>query len=255
MYIISKIIYFLINPITWIAILLMWALLTKNQSNRLKFLRLGLFMFLFFSLAPIFQVFAGLWEIPLTDIRTIKTQYDIGIVLGGYSDDGIRPNDRLHFNTSGTRLITTVELYKKGVIKKILLTGGTFSLKDSIQTEAEKVHLFLQTLGIPDSNIIIERGSLDTHQNATFTKKIIDKEYQDASLLLITSAWHMRRSRACFKKAGFENLQTFSADPFEGRIITSWNYYFFPNTTVLEAWRSLIKEWFGFAVYKLFGYV
>ena len=54
------------------------------------------------------------------------------------------------------------------------MTGGTFSLKDSVQTEAEKAHQFLQTLGIPDSNIIIERGSLDTHQNATFTKKLIN---------------------------------------------------------------------------------
>ena len=255
MYIISKIIYFLINPITWISILLVWALLTKSQEKRLKFLRLGLFIFLFFSFAPIFQIFAKMWEIPLTDIRTMETQYDIGIVLGGYSDDGVEPNDRLSFNTSGTRLTTSIELYKKGIIKKILLTGGTFSLKDSVQTEAEKAHQFLQTLGIPDSNIIIERGSLDTHQNATFTKKLIDQEHKDASLLLITSAWHMRRSRACFKKAGFKNIETFSADPFDGRIITSWNYYLFPNTTVLEAWRSLIKEWFGFAVYKIFGYV
>ena len=255
MYIISKIIYFFINPITWIAILLIWALLTKSQGKRLKFLRLGLFTFLFFSLAPIFQIFAWMWEVPLTDIQKMETQYDIGIVLGGYSDDGIEPNDRLHFNTSGTRLTTAIELYKKGIIKNILLTGGTFSLSDSIQSEAEKAYLFLQTLGIPDSNIIIERGSLDTHQNATFTKKLIDKDYKDASMLLITSAWHMRRSRACFKKAGFDDIATFSADPFEGRIITSWNYYFFPNATVLEAWRSLIKEWFGFTVYKLFGYV
>ena len=255
MYIISKVIYFLINPITWIAVLLTWALLTKSQDKRLKFLRLGLFTFLFFSLAPIFQIFASMWEVPLTDIRTMETQYDIGIVLGGYSDDGIRPNDRLHFNTSGTRLTTTVELYKKGIIKKILLTGGTFSLKDSVQSEAEKVYHFLQTLSIPDSSIIVERSSLNTHENATFTKKIIDEKYKAASLLLITSAWHMRRSRACFKKAGFENIETFSTDPFKGRIITSWNYYFFPNTTVLEAWRILIKEWVGFTVYKLMGYV
>lgn len=255
MYIISKAIYFFINPITWISVLLIWALLTKNQTKRFKLLRLGLFTFLFFSLAPIFQIFAWMWEVPLTDMREMETQYDIGIVLGGYSDDAIVPNDRLHFNNGGTRLTTTVELYKKGIIKNILLTGGTFSLSDSVQTEAEKAHLFLQTLGIPDSNIIIERGSLNTHQNVIFTKELVDKDYKNASLLLITSTWHMRRSRACFKKAGVNDIATFSADPFEGRILTSWNHYLFPNATVLEAWRSLIKEWFGFALYKLFGYI
>jgi uncharacterized SAM-binding protein YcdF (DUF218 family) len=255
MYIISKIIYFFINPIIWIAILLAWSLITKHQGQRLRLLRWTVFAFLFFTLAPIFQIFAGIWEAPLTDIRTMEKKYDVGIVLGGYLDSGVKPKDRLHFTSSGTRLTTTIELYKKGIVKKILLTGGNFSFQDSIVTEADKAAQFLQILGIPDSNIIIESNSLDTRENAVFSKKMIQQQGAEASVLLITSAWHMRRAEACFQKVGFKTLDTFSTDPFSGRIITSWNYYLFPNTTILEAWRILIKEWVGFAIYKLVGYL
>ncbi len=252
MYIISKLLYILLNPMTWILTLLIWALLSKTAAKRLKFLRLGIFTFLFFSFAPIFQFFAWTWEIPLTDMRTMEKKYDIGIVLGGYSNDAVKPNDRLHFLSSGTRLTTAIELYKKGIIKKILLTGGSFALDENELSEADKAARFLATLGIPETDIIIERGSLNTHENATFTNEIIVKNHPNSSNLLITSAWHMRRSRACFSKTGL-TFDTFSTDPFEGRLLTSFSYYFLPNTTVIEGWRSLIKEWFGFALYKIMG--
>lgn len=239
---------------TWILILLVWALLSKTTGKRLKLLRLSIFTFLFFSFTPIFQFFAWTWEIPLTDIRTMEKKYDIGIVLGGYSDDAVLPDDRLHFLASGTRLTTAIELYKKGIIKKILLTGGTYSLTDENMSEANKAARFLATLDIPETDIIVEQGSLNTYQNATNTKEIIDKEYPDSECLIITSAWHVRRARACFKKIGLPS-DTFSADPFEARLLTSFSFYYFPNTTTVEGWRSLIKEWFGFVSYKIIGYI
>ena len=253
MYIISKLLYILINPLTWIFILFIGALLTKKQKRRLQLLRIGVFTFFFFSFTPIFQLFASWWEIPLTDIRTMKKTYDVGIVLGGYSDDSVEPDDRLHLISSSTRLITTIELYKKGIIKKILLTGGTFTMEDGKLSEADQASNLLLTLGIPKEDILIERGSLNTYQNAQFSKEIIEKENPNATAVLITSAWHMRRSRACFKKAGLV-CDTFSTDPFDGKLLTSFSYYLVPNTTVLESWRSLIKEWFGFVMYKMMGY-
>lgn len=253
MYILSKTIYFLINPLTWIAAILIWALLTKMPEKRLKLLRIGIFTFLFFSLAPIFQLFNWLHEVPLTDIRTIKKKYDIGIVLGGYVDRGVRPQDRMHFTSSNTRLMTSIELYHKGIIKKLLLSGGAFGATKE-QSEAYKVYHFLLTLGIPKEHIIVEYASLNTRENADFSKKLIDKDYSNASLLLITSAWHMRRAKGCFKKVGL-TVDTFSTDPFDGKILTAPYYYFFPNASILEAWRVLTKEWFGLLFYKILGYI
>lgn len=237
---------------TWIAILLTLALLLKKRRTRL--LRIGLFTFYFFSLIPIFQLLAGWWEVPMTDIRTIDQKYDVGIVLGGFSKGNIKPYDRLHFTATSTRITTAIELYKQGIINKILITGGSFVVKEGQLPEADRTKLFLIKMGVPTADIIIEGESLNTHENAIFTKKILDQQSPEGSFLLITSAFHMRRAKACFQKAGV-NVTTFSTDPFAGRLDTALYYYFFPSATALRGWQFVIKEWFGYVSYKILGYL
>ena len=252
MYILSKAIYFLINPIIWVFAIFLVAFFRKKEQR--KWLRIGIVLFLFFSLAPIFQVFARMWEVPMTDMRTIEKEYDIGIVLGGFSRDNLKPYDRLHFTTSSTRLTTAMELYQSGVIKKIMVTGGSFAVPEGQLPEGERCRIFLEKLGIPKEDIIIESESLNTRENAILSKKIIDNQFKDSSCLLITSAWHMRRANACFKKANF-HCDTFSTDTFNGRLNRAVYYYIFPNGATLSSWQILTKEWFGFVMYKVMGYV
>lgn len=253
MFILSKAIYFLINPTTWITVAFVLALFKKR--HRLKFLRIGLILFFFFSFIPIFQVFAYLWEVPLTDMDKIEQKYDVGIVLGGFSKGNVKPFDRLHFTSASTRLTTAIELYQRGIIKKILITGGSFVKPEGQLAEAERVQVFLRKMNIPEEDILIEGESLNTRENALFSKKIINKNIPNANqLLLITSAWHMRRSNACFKKAGLK-CDIFSTDPFKGRLDTALYYYFFPSASALKGWQLLTKEWFGFVMYKIVGYI
>lgn len=252
MFILSKAIYFLINPITWITIAFLIALFKKSQ--RLKFLRIGLILFFFFSFIPIFQVFASLWEVPLTDMDKMEKKYDVGIVLGGFSKGNVQPFDRLHFTSASTRLTTAIELYQRGIIKKIFVSGGSFVKPEGQLAEAERVQVFLRKMNIPDEDIIIEGESLNTRENALFTKKTIEETIPNAKSLLITSAWHMRRSKACFKKAGLD-CDSFSTDPFKSRLDTAFYYYFFPSPSALKGWQLLTKEWFGYVMYKVIGYV
>ena len=252
MYILSKSIYFLINPIVWITVLFGLAFFRKKDQR--KYLKWGFFTFLFFSLAPIFQLFAWAWEAPLTDIRTMEKEYDIGIVLGGFSKGTVQPFDRLHFTASATRVTTAIELYQTGKIKKILVTGGSFILKEGQLPEGERTRLFLEKTGIPSEDIIVESVSLNTRENATLTKEVIDKNYPNSSCLLITSAFHMKRAKKCFEKVNL-NCDTFSTAPFSTKINKAIYYYYFPNGGVLESWQILIKEWVGYVMYKMVGYI
>ncbi|MGB0862379.1 MAG: YdcF family protein [Saprospiraceae bacterium] len=195
-----------------------------------------------------------MWEVPLTDIQTMEKEYDIGIVLGGFSKDNIKPFDRLHFTASATRVTTAVELYQAGKIKKILITGGSIFLKEGELPEGKRTQLFLEKMGIPPEDIIIESESLNTRENATLTKKIIDEGYPNSSCLLITSAFHMKRAKKCFEKVDL-NCDTFSTAPFSARLNRQVYYYCFPNGSVLEGWQILIKEWVGYVMYKMVGYI
>ena len=67
------------------------------------------------------------------------------------------------------------------------------------KSEAILTRELLIRLGVPDSAIIVEPASRNTYENALFTREILKEKYPNATprLLLITSAWHMRRSMGC----------------------------------------------------------
>ncbi|NJN34334.1 MAG: YdcF family protein [Saprospiraceae bacterium] len=70
-------------------------------------------------------------------------------------------------------------------------------------SEAAMTLPFLKTLGMPDSDIVLETKSRNTRENAILTKVILDKMgFGQARCLLITSAFHVPRASAIFKKVG-----------------------------------------------------
>src|ERR1051326_3616429 len=198
---ISKILSFLISPFTWIFALLAFGLLTKNIKRKKRSLITSLVLFYFFSNGFLLEEVSRLWEIPGTPYKELKT-YDAGIVLGGMLEYDMKL-DRIQFERGADRLFQAVELYKTGVIKKILFSGGSGSIEFPYMKEGMFVRRFLLTLGIPDKDIWIEGESRNTRENALFSKELIDKKnFSSGKFLLITSGYHMRRSLACFRKVG-----------------------------------------------------
>ena len=80
--------------------------------------------------------------------------------------------------------------------------------------------------------------------------------YQDVkgNFLLVTSAYHMPRSIAVFKKAGFKNITPYITNKISGIRRYSFDHLFIPNSDALSSLQLLIHEWIGFFVYKIKGY-
>ena len=70
--------------------------------------------------------------------------------------------------------------------------------------EGKYAEQFLLNLGIPAADILIESESNNTRENAVFTQKLLTQKMPAAKCLLITSAFHMRRSIGCFNKVGMQ---------------------------------------------------
>ena len=249
---ISKILSFLITPILWIFTLLLFAFISKNPKRKKRCLIGAVVLFYFFSNTFLLNEVSRLWEIPATPYKELKT-YDVGIVLSGMLRYDIAM-DRIQFESGADRLFQAVELYKTGVIKKILITGGSGNIESAYVKEALFARRYLLTIGIPDKDIWIESDSRNTRENAVFTKQLIDKkEYMDGKFLLITSARHMRRSLACFKKVGI-NAEPYSVDRDTGPVRRFSLYFLIPNAETLVKWESIFHEWIGLLVYKIKGY-
>lgn len=254
-FVLSKVLFFIIQPVNWMVLPLIYTCFGKNKKWRKRTLIISLFAGLFFSNHFIFNQFIKLWEVDTITTSEIKDSYDIGILLGGYSNFYIQPDeDRHNYNERGARFFQTFELYKKGKFKKFLLTGGTGSVFRTDKSEAILARELLLRLGVPDTNIIVEPASRNTFENALFTHEIIAEKYPDASLLLITAAWHMRRSMGCFDRVDLEYT------PFSVDFMGEENRYvpaslFIPNSVMIWRWEILIKEMIGYMAYRARGYI
>ncbi|MDQ3108369.1 MAG: YdcF family protein, partial [Bacteroidota bacterium] len=118
----------------------------------------------------------------------------------------------------------------------------------------EKIREFLHKAGIPDSIMIYEIQSRNTHENALFTKPVLAKEVPGGRYLLVTSAFHMRRSLACFAKEGIR-VTPYSVDRYSGPWKFEFDYMFLPTAETLGDWNILFHEWVGCISYKFSGYI
>ncbi len=251
----SKILFILVQPINWVLGLLLLALFTKKPLRKKRALIWSSVLFLFFTNRLIFNQFAKIWELDTITFDQIQQPYDIGILLGGYSNSQILPNhDRQNFSSRANRFLNGYELYKTGKVKKLLLTGGSGDILQKNPSEAVKMREFLLRIGVPDEDIIVEGKSRNTWENAIFTKTILDEKHPNAPCLLITSAWHMRRSIGCYEKAGIR-FTPFSVDFVSERDRWAPENSIIPDRMGFYFWEMLVKEWVGCIMYKLQGYI
>ena len=244
-FILSKILLFLIKPFFWFCILLLLSVIAKNKKFKKRFLFAAIILLLVFSngffIGKVYNFYEP--EYP----KEIKS-YDIAIVLGGFSGLNKR-NNEIQFNWASDRLFQTFSLYRKGKVRKILITGGNASLTDNQIKEADLVQKFLSDICIPDSDVIIENQSRNTIENAKFSNQIIQKRFPDAKVLVVTSAWHVPRAKLIFDRA-FKNKPDYLPTNYSGKTNYSFDD-FIPDPGVLSSWELLLKEWIGLAADRI----
>ena len=254
-FIFSKILAFLIQPTCWLIGLFGWALFAKNPKKKHRILRGGFFLAVVLTNPFLVHKTFQLYETPAVPMASMRDTFDIGIVLGGFSNPNFPVDNRLNFNEAANRLMDALVLYKKGIIRKLLISGGDGNLIGKKSSEAERVEPFLWAMGVRQEDILLENNSRNTRENALFCKQLLDSlQLGTSKLLLITSAFHTPRSMGCFRKVGL------TVTPFPAHFIgkkVSWRAsdWLIPNSDALDNWESIIKEWVGYVVYALKGYI
>jgi uncharacterized SAM-binding protein YcdF (DUF218 family) len=252
-FVLSKILYYVVMPLTIIVLCLLASVFLKNVKWKRRFFWVGLGLLLFSTNDFIANECMRAWEIGPVPFKSVS-KHKLGIVLTGATIE-FEPNDRVYFQRGADRVVHTVQLYKEGLIEKILISGGSGRLTGEAEPEANKFKRSMILMGIPDSVILIENETRNTAESAIEVKRILGKfQYKASDCLLITSAFHMRRSLACYRKAGVD-LTTFSTDFYSHRRSYSPDTLIVPRLEALIIWHKLVKEWVGFLAYKMAGYV
>lgn len=188
-------------------------------------------------------------------IRSLEARYtppaafsgDVIVLLGGGATMDT-PNIDGHGHLSGyaaNRLLTAAQLYHKYKLP-ILTSGG--KVLETTGTEAEISRAILLGLGVPDDKIIVEKQSLNTTQNAEYSKKLLDSHgfYRP---ILVTSAFHMPRAVLQFQKAGI-TVTPWPTD-YQTNVHSLLSLFdFVPSSGAMTNIALSTKEYLGLAAIK-----
>ncbi len=210
----------------------------------------------FFSNPYIAQTCMGWYETKPVVIPSNK-HYEAIILLGGFTssiliDDKPRPV----FSDGNDRVMQAIDLYKQGVSNCIIYSAGKDSVFNRYLAESELGKEYMLKSCIPDSCIFVESVSMNTYENAKFTKQLLEqkfKNWQQKEFLLLSSAFHLPRAMACFQKQGI-TVYPYATDMRSIQSKFTLLNTLMPTYGGFEIWTFLLKEWIGTAVYKLKGY-
>jgi uncharacterized SAM-binding protein YcdF (DUF218 family) len=254
-FILSKTLYFFLMPLPLVSTLILVGTIIKHKIWKKRLIYTGIGLFLFFTNPYLSNVSIKSWEGNPTPID-VMSKHDIGVVLTGITNRYKRPSDRVYMQRGADRILHTIQLYKLGLIDKILISGGSGKLIDNSADvkEADELKKTLRLADIPEADIYIENTSRNTYENALHSSRILATDFPNQSIILITSAFHIRRASACFAKQKCQ-ITPFGTDYISHDRAYNLDDFIVPKSGAIRNWEVIIKESLGMTMYWISGYI
>ena len=257
----NKLIWGFLNPFTIGSVLFVLAFVCTSLRKR----RMGFVLFAVaivwgwvWSTSLCFKHLAVWWEIcdgypqRVEDMPQADAIVDLGGGVGGNLGKGIYPD----MHASADREWHSARLWKAGKAPVVIPSGRNGNVYSKP---------LLVDLGIPEDRVICEDRALNTEENAEFVQELLlNRQSTNGNglelgskprVLLVTSAWHMRRSLLMFRKYAPEITVIPAATDYEHYIGTrdgiSWRD-FVPSVDTYSANAVFFHEVLGYFGYKWF---
>lgn len=178
---------------------------------------------------------------------------DAIVVLGGGTTGRHPEQPEVEIAASGVRLLHAFRLYKAGKAPLLLLSGDGLSPGDS---EASQMRAILAEWGVPVSAMALEERSRNTHENAVETVALAERRGL-RRLLLVTSAFHMRRALALFRHEARGRIEMLPAPAgrYSAYRRPFWLLGVLPDAGALSNSILALREHLGLLVYRLRGWL
>jgi uncharacterized SAM-binding protein YcdF (DUF218 family) len=173
------------------------------------------------------------------------------IVLGGGLEGAINlARGGYEMNSGGDRFVETAVLARRYPEARVVVSGGQGTVVLEGEGDADTAPRLLTALGVAPERLVLENRSRNTDENARFTREMVEPKPGE-TWLLVTSAFHMPRSVALFRKAGFPVVPW----PTDYRTTGREGVGFFRDNAgdALSNVMISIREWVGLFAYRLSG--
>ncbi|MBD2766819.1 YdcF family protein [Hymenobacter sp. BT664] len=250
----SKILDLVLLPTVWLLALLLAALVARPPRNQRRWLVAAAWLVLLGTNSALVNEALLAWERPPVPLADLPAQADAAVLLTGVTKGSKSPHDRVYLGPGADRFTNALWLYRAGRVRCIIVSGGSGAVFSSGPTEADEMATLLRLSGVPAADILLEKRSRNTRENALFTKQLLAAHPDIRSLVLVTSAFHQRRALGCFAKAGLRPIP-FPADFRTVDRSLKPNYWLVPSPEALALWSLLVHELAGWVTYRAVGYL
>jgi uncharacterized SAM-binding protein YcdF (DUF218 family) len=192
-------------------------------------------------LAPLERAYAA----PASTLRA-----EAAVVLAGSVDLARSAPDRLEFGDAPERILAGAELVRKGRARRLIIAGGSGDPLRPEASEADLLARFALDLGVPPRAIYVQSKGRTTEEDARHTAGFL-KDSGIGRFFLVTSAYHMPRAVAWFRKAGADPIPypvDYRATPQHADLAR-----YTPTASSLRNATLALHEYGGYAAYWLSG--
>jgi uncharacterized SAM-binding protein YcdF (DUF218 family) len=221
-----------------------------------------------FGLAVAILLVCGNGWVTSALIRHLEQEYlprqpvptaDAILVLSGGVLGRIPPRPTVEIGEAGDRILYGAELFRQRKAPQIICTGNVATGGVAPRPAAAEMAELLAMLGVPSQAIVKEVQSENTHEHAINVCPLL-RDRKIGSVLLVTSAMHMPRSVATFRRlcssVDFIPAPTDFRAPQSGRSV--WYRQLvglIPTPRNLLDFSDAAHEYLGIAYYRLRGWI
>ena len=124
-----------------------------------------------------------------TTVDSVPAEDRVAIVLGARVEDDGTPSNTLH-----DRVLTGVELYRAGKVRKLLFSGGN--------QEPVVMKKLAMDLGVPDTDIVLDDLGIRSFESCVRAKQAFGIE----QAIIVTQDYHLARSIYLCQAMGIDSI-------------------------------------------------
>lgn len=262
-FILSKVVQFGIEPLNWVMVWVLLALLflfLRKFHLVKRFLWISLFNLLLVGYLPTSECLLRALEnaVPRINLSQVGNG-ELGgiIILGGAIEGGEIATDRgeVSIYSSAERVTKAFELIRKYPDLPLIFSGYSGRINPKGVSEADAFKQLIQEQGLDGAQVHYENQSRNTYENVLYLKPMMQEfgGKTDAGLLkpwlVITSASHMYRSLQIFQKQGVDVLSL----PVDYQTANRLQWTSFDLVDGAQNWNKALHELIGLLAYWITG--
>jgi len=178
------------------------------------------------------------------------------VLLGGFTRGKVPPRLYVETNMNANRVFGAMRVWRQGLVSKMVLTGGQleWTTNEAVSEAATMFDLLNEHFGVDSADVIFESLAQNTRDNARYTREALTEAGLGLDVILVTNAYHMPRSVAVFKKAGF-SVTPAPIGYFSDIDLSRKPLMWLPSVASLFESSIALREYLGMVVYKAVGWI